>query len=255
MTSYTLHIQWHHETEFFSFDDKKAPRPGSTLRTRAIWDNYPEDTEYVTEVVEYRKQHKSKRVLKLRYDQLNNSGQALENQVWGIATLNFDLEKLNATATWTSDKPNRLIDGTAPAMLLPARLHEDLGREIATRQIRRQQKLRKDLIKLDPCCALTGETTLAVLEAAHIIDVKSKGAFDISNGLLLRADLHRLFDSGTLTIATNGAVSISPNSSTSKYYLNCAKSWKLKPAELARISNALSQRHRPKTTVEVGASG
>jgi putative restriction endonuclease len=49
-------------------------------------------------------------------------------------------------------------------------------------------------------CAITGERTLPVLEAAHIKPYASGGAHDVTNGLLLRSDLHTLFDQGYLTV-------------------------------------------------------
>jgi len=46
-------------------------------------------------------------------------------------------------------------------------------------------------------CAVTGERTLPVLEAAHIKPFSSEGPNHTSNGLLLRSDLHILeFDNG-----------------------------------------------------------
>ena len=49
-------------------------------------------------------------------------------------------------------------------------------------------------------CAITGERTLPVLEAGHIKPYSLVQRHDVSNGLLLRSDLHRLFDGGYLTI-------------------------------------------------------
>ena len=49
-------------------------------------------------------------------------------------------------------------------------------------------------------CAVTGEHSLPVLEAAHIKPYALEGPHDVSNGLLLRADMHRLFDQGYVTI-------------------------------------------------------
>ena len=49
-------------------------------------------------------------------------------------------------------------------------------------------------------CAMTGEKTLPVLEAAHIRPYASDGHHEISNGVLLRSDLHTLFDRGYLGI-------------------------------------------------------
>lgn len=49
-------------------------------------------------------------------------------------------------------------------------------------------------------CAVTGERTLPVLEAAHIQPYAKRGPNRVDNGLLLRSDLHRLFDRGLVTI-------------------------------------------------------
>ncbi|MEI6766898.1 MAG: HNH endonuclease signature motif containing protein [Bacteroidota bacterium] len=48
-------------------------------------------------------------------------------------------------------------------------------------------------------CSVTGEKTLPVLEAAHIKPFAESGPNHISNGILLRADLHKLYDSGYIT--------------------------------------------------------
>jgi putative restriction endonuclease len=49
-------------------------------------------------------------------------------------------------------------------------------------------------------CAVTNEKTLPALEAAHIKSYRQDGPHRISNGLLLRADVHRLFDDGYVTL-------------------------------------------------------
>lgn len=50
-------------------------------------------------------------------------------------------------------------------------------------------------------CAVTGEKALPVLEAAHILPVSEGGDHRLDNGLLLRSDIHRLFDRGYVTVA------------------------------------------------------
>jgi HNH endonuclease len=49
-------------------------------------------------------------------------------------------------------------------------------------------------------CALTGERTLPVLDAAHIKPYSVDQRHEVSNGILMRSDLHRLFDEGYITI-------------------------------------------------------
>lgn len=58
-------------------------------------------------------------------------------------------------------------------------------------------------------CAVTGEKTLPVLEAAHIKPVSLGGEHRIDNGLLLRSDLHKLFDLGYATVTPSGEFRVS----------------------------------------------
>ncbi|MEI6386015.1 MAG: HNH endonuclease [Spirochaetota bacterium] len=58
-------------------------------------------------------------------------------------------------------------------------------------------------------CSVTGDHTLPVLEAAHIKPYADAGPHQVSNGLLLRADLHKLFDDGYLTVTTDYHIEVS----------------------------------------------
>jgi putative restriction endonuclease len=49
-------------------------------------------------------------------------------------------------------------------------------------------------------CAVTGEKTLPALDAAHIRPFAEGGVHEASNGLLLRRDIHSLFDAGYVTV-------------------------------------------------------
>jgi putative restriction endonuclease len=58
-------------------------------------------------------------------------------------------------------------------------------------------------------CAVTGEKALPVLEAAHIRPVTYGGGHRIDNGLLLRSDVHTLFDRGYVTVTPEHAFLVS----------------------------------------------
>ncbi len=58
-------------------------------------------------------------------------------------------------------------------------------------------------------CAITGERTLPVLQAAHIKPYSMNGPHRVENGLCLRADMHILFDQGYLTVTPNMVVEVS----------------------------------------------
>jgi putative restriction endonuclease len=58
-------------------------------------------------------------------------------------------------------------------------------------------------------CAISGETTEEILEAAHIQSYAGTQSDHVQNGIALRTDLHRLFDAGLLTIDDGYTVKVS----------------------------------------------
>jgi putative restriction endonuclease len=73
-----------------------------------------------------------------------------------------------------------------PQVLLP-RLGQGLFRILVTDAYSRR-------------CAISGERTLPVLDAVHIKPYSVVQRHELSNGLLMRSDLHKLFDGGYLTV-------------------------------------------------------
>lgn len=61
----------------------------------------------------------------------------------------------------------------------------------------------------DRRCAITNERTLPALDAAHIKPYSESGLHVVSNGILMRRDLHALFDKGYLTITTSMNIEVS----------------------------------------------
>lgn len=58
-------------------------------------------------------------------------------------------------------------------------------------------------------CAITGENTLFVLEAAHIKPYCQCHSHEVSNGVFLRSDFHTLFDQGYISISPDYEVLVS----------------------------------------------
>jgi putative restriction endonuclease len=58
-------------------------------------------------------------------------------------------------------------------------------------------------------CAITSERVLPVLEAAHIRPYSDGGQHEIGNGVLLRSDLHTLFDRGYVTVTPDLRLEVS----------------------------------------------
>lgn len=88
------------------------------------------------------------------------------------------------------------------------------------RKVRRGQKAFRDiLLKLySGKCAITGEGPPVVLEAAHIWEHASSGVNHSSNGLLLRADMHILFDERLININPDSfLIEVSPSLAGTQY--------------------------------------
>ncbi len=76
---------------------------------------------------------------------------------------------------------------------------EKIARLVAKR--RGQPEFRKKLLAAyNSKCAVTGFDAVATLEAAHIIPYRGPQTNHVTNGLLLRADVHTLFDLGLIAI-------------------------------------------------------
>ena len=58
-------------------------------------------------------------------------------------------------------------------------------------------------------CAISGEKALPVLQAAHIKPFNKQRPNSVHNGLLLRSDLHILFDRGYLTVTPEYKIEVS----------------------------------------------
>jgi hypothetical protein len=68
-------------------------------------------------------------------------------------------------------------------------------------QRRGQRTFRESLMKAyDGRCAISGCPVPQILEAAHIFPYRGDATNDVTNGLLLRSDLHTLFDCGLIAV-------------------------------------------------------
>lgn len=92
------------------------------------------------------------------------------------------------------------VDGTAPRFGAPRTIEPRLG----------QGTFRVAVLEAyGRACAATEEHSLPALEAAHIRSFADDGPHDVRNGLLLRADLHRLFDTGYMTVTPDLRIEVS----------------------------------------------
>lgn len=125
-------------------------------------------------------------------------GVALLSPTWAkaldIADLDTNLSRYEEAVEAASKKPG--------APFIPGSL-DDARKRIVREIVRRQgqQGFRKKLLKsYQGCCAISGCDIESALEAAHISPYRGQHTNHVTNGILLRADLHTLFDLGLITV-------------------------------------------------------
>lgn len=85
-------------------------------------------------------------------------------------------------------------------------------------QRRGQAKFRRSLLAAyGGACAITGSTAEPVLEAAHIDSYAGDHTQHVTNGLLLRSDLHTLFDLHLITVTAGKLLAVSPQLRGTEY--------------------------------------
>lgn len=114
----------------------------------------------------------------------------------GAALWRFAESQVSVTPTHPVGMPEEQARFGAPTLIAP-RLGQGAFRIVVTDSYRRR-------------CAVTGERTLPALDAAHIRPFGSGGEHRPSNGLLLRKDIHSLFDAGYVTVTPDLRFNVSP---------------------------------------------
>jgi putative restriction endonuclease len=125
----------------------------------------------------------------------------------------YDLTSGEGQRIWMEclARAGRGADRIGPSLLVPPRPGMDrisdavmasgYGSPVAIRPRLGQRSFRVVILdSYDRRCAITNEKTLPVLEAAHIREYRDVQEHAINNGILLRADIHKLFDSGYVTV-------------------------------------------------------
>jgi putative restriction endonuclease len=111
----------------------------------------------------------------------------------GLRIWEMVVERLQAVGTGAASHghqppiPAELPGGYSDPLLRPHRLGQGTFKALVTDAYGRR-------------CAITKEKALPALDAAHIRPFSEVREHLLSNGILLRSDIHRLFDAGYITI-------------------------------------------------------
>ena len=160
-----------------------------------------------------------------------------EGSYWGSSTIVIDRNSGKVSANWKGID-NDDYDGQARAILIN---EAQRIRGTARPAQRNQIQLRQLLLCTDRNCAITGEETQAALDAVHIIAVVDGGRETNGNAILLRADIHRLYDAGQFRIDRNGKV-VEISTELSDYYRELLRHKELDQDLTRRIEASLSKK-------------
>ena len=110
-------------------------------------------------------------------------------------------QRARVDLTWEPDLTGISLDWDGPRYGPPALVRPRMGQGHFKRAVAEAYSNR---------CAVTASATFPSLEAAHIQPFADGGAHAVSNGLLLRTDVHRLYNAGYLSIAPDLRLRVSP---------------------------------------------
>lgn len=116
----------------------------------------------------------------------------------------YDLSIEPGRSLWKQLHVNTLLASVVHEERVPSAVHEEqarYGQPVTTLPRLGQGSFR--ILVTDAYgrrCAVTNERTLPALDAAHIKPYSESGLHVVSNGILLRRDLHALLDKGYVTI-------------------------------------------------------
>lgn len=255
-TTWNVLVQWRDRLETFSFSPASM-RKGARLYTEesernARGHSSPRDMRtfrYAARVTRW--DPDSTRTLECSYRPKDKHPAAIGNDRWGTATFSFNLDPADAsgigtgTADWT-DNDDSSTNGSGTLRYVSSSAAATTVQSSTTRRAPALQDWFRALLSAPlglVRCELSRCEIPALVEAAHIKPVADGGEFVRENGMLLRADLHRLFDAGLLRIsADSGKVVLDPKTCESLRDMSYAQSigdYALDQEALKRVAPAL----------------
>jgi len=192
------------------------------------------------------------------YTQLENGDHRLtltyrrENQdvvlgldyIWGMTTIVLSSNLLAADIAFRADEKRWRNSDVRHYQDYAIRLISGARTIVSEVSVRcGQGAFRAALFKQTQRCEITGDSVREMLDAAHINAVADNSINDPSNGLLLRADFHRLYDAGYFWIDMDGCFHMRPEMPESHGRI-LKDMERLGDATLARVRDALLERER-----------
>lgn len=237
MISKGISIQWDDSVEYIGIDLSSLVDANTQIATTLEW--WPKEKEWITySTTSHIRCLSSGGVeIQVEYDKHRNPHLDADDICWGTSIIRIEQGAQEGEAEWL-DLDDTSSNGVSKWKKIDIPLIGEKAKEKTSRLKRQQEQFRLLLLAYDKCCVLTGEKTESALEAAHIIPASRGGAEVIENGILLRADIHRLLDNNLISLNEKGEVVTTDGLSDS--YERLLHGAHLNYAVLERVKAALS---------------
>lgn len=212
------------------------------VKSIATWEVWKEDgrTVHLSARVKYQVLNDGNHEIQLEYRPSDHPKLRGFDCTWGRSTIVVDKSLRTANATWTTVPESPELDG---AVVCKVHLEKQASIKVQRAKVRtNQSRFKKSLERWGSCCVITGETLTALLDAAHIHDVEDGGSDEPENGVLMRADVHRLFDGGYFAIGKDGRLALLKHMPSE--YADQLKGRVIDPETIARIRPYLDLRRK-----------
>lgn len=229
-------IPWDYSDEYIEVDLDALEEPIDVRSTLEWWRNEKAFVRYNTSC-EIERLSGGVVQLSVHYNQNDNPHIDVDEYPWGRSVIHLTPGADSGEAKWIGSR-DISNDGTVMWKRIFSGLLKEKKRETTSRFQRTQAAFRSALLTYGARCALTNEDTLDALEAAHIIPSKCGGAEVVQNGLLLRADLHRLYDAGKFSLDPSGQV-VDIKEDLSPAYRSILNGVRIAPEAVQRTKQAL----------------
>jgi len=215
-------INWPNSDEYIEINLDDLEQLTTITSTLDFWRKQETFVRYNTGS-EVKRLHDGAIELTLQYEKQKNSHIDPSDCLWGNTSITLVAGEDSGQAQWRGSDDSS-SDGLYSWKRISNGLLKEKKRVVTSRLQRNQARFRNALLACETSCVLTGESSIDALEAAHIIPSKEGGAEVIQNGILLRADIHRLYDAGKFLIDPSGQITyIDDISPTYLKILNAAR--------------------------------
>jgi len=234
-----LVIDWKDSIEYIEIDPNNLSGIAGLSSSRLFWRDTRESVQ-LNISSKVNKHDNGDTELIIQHNKDSNSHMSPDATSWGESSIIIKHGDTQGTLDWkdVSDPDN---SGPRNWAIHAVEFNEDPEYEHIKRLKRAQKKFKNALLKWDsPICSISREPTLATVQAAHIIAKKNLGPDIPANGILLRADIHQLYDADLFKIDPAGNVVDVDVDNLSDNYIKLLLGAKLEPSTLNRVKKCLA---------------